>query len=408
MFSLNSELKKTGGRNAYNDFPALNDNFSTDNFGSASFSQDYAFGDTEMQDALLDDGKNKKKQKSALPETATTQPSTSSGLNLSSGTDGGYRPLTAIEMSRTLRTNSPWKDFTGHISPVATTYRLPALYAQSQKGLDDFVEEYFNQEVRPLYDAKRKSMEDSVKGSIINYKHLPDYGLMYAMNAYDPMKAIDETIAGIDEEKLRLMVAPLARDGGFDADTYINEYVKPSLRSYMVNVAVEDGKPKESSEYILKSTLNNSLIGKLANLGLRNRNQVLLENESLARYDANSLEKILSGVGGLLIDAPLFSGLGALSGMVVGRSTSMITNRLANRLYSYTAAEGMSRQYATQMAERVIVNKLGMQMVQNSAMQGLVLGNYDVAHSVVDDILYYGEIDSSKAAAAFTKACRTR
>lgn len=393
MYSLNSELKKIGDRSVYDDFPALNENYSANGFGGETMSHEYTPGALEMQNGLLDDNKDKKKKK--------TTGTVTDGSNFSSGIDGNYRPLTAVEMNETLRANSPLNNLTRHISPVATPYRLPALYAQSQKGLDDFAKEYFDQEMRPLYDTNRKNMEERVKGSIINYKHLPDYSLMHAMNAYDPMKAIDETMAGIDEEKLRLMVAPLARDSGYDVDTYMNEFVKPTLRNHMINEAVEDGKPKSSSEYIIKSSLNNSVLGKLVNSGFRNKSQLSFENEGLARHDANIIERVLSGVGGLLIDAPLFSGLGAFSSMIVGRTTSMFANRLANKVYSYAAAEGMSKQYAFRLAERAIIENLGVRMAQSSAMQGLTLGNYDVAHSVVDDILYNGEIDVSKAFKSF-------
>ena len=163
MYSLNSELKKIGDRSVYDDFPALNENYSANGFGSETMSHEYTPGALEMQNELLDDNKDKKKQKSTLQTT---------GSNFSSGINGNYRPLTAIEMNETLRANSPLNNLTRHISPVATPYRLPALYAQSQKGLDDFAKEYFDQEMRPLYDTNRKKMEDRVKGSIINYKHL--------------------------------------------------------------------------------------------------------------------------------------------------------------------------------------------------------------------------------------------
>ena len=63
MYSLNSELKKIGDRSVYDDFPALNENYSANESGSGAMSREYVPGALEMQNELLDDNKDKKKQK---------------------------------------------------------------------------------------------------------------------------------------------------------------------------------------------------------------------------------------------------------------------------------------------------------------------------------------------------------
>ncbi|MBQ5751415.1 MAG: hypothetical protein IIV89_01080, partial [Bacteroidaceae bacterium] len=341
MYSLNNEEKKK----------KANDNYLSNSFN----------GGFEQSPSVYDDGLS-------ATETGFAQ----ANNQWDAFSQGGYDEKNSVA-------NRVKQQHLADMMPVATPERIKGIYARSPRALNDFAETYYNQTVRPVFeDNKKKKIKD-------------------------PFKVIDKTVSGLDDGHLQRMAEPLARDGGFDAGQYTNDFVKPALHDKMIEEYIKEKMPKGHGDYILKSTINNSLLGKGFNYAFRDKNDVLLENEALARYDANWFDRLASGVGSLLVDAPAFYGAGSVAGKLVGGATNLATRSLASRIYSYGAADGISKAFASKMAERAIVGKLGNRMMQSAATQGLTLGTYDVAHSIADDILYDSGVDGSKAAGAFAR-----
>ena len=313
--------------------------------------------------------------------------------------------MPAREMLRDAYRKTPgWGDtIFRHSVPQAVPRRDEYLYSVSPKAVEDVAADYNRSGLAALYNSKLNAAKERANKAYAAYSGDPYVAMRQIGENYDPVAILDETMREVDDSKLRKMVEPLANSGGFDTDTYIRDYVKPTMRNMLLNDYIENEKPKGSAEYMLRSSLNNSNIGKAANIAFGNRQLAALDSESTARYDANNLEKFAAGIGTLLVDAPLFSGIGALSSRVVGKATSLMTNKLAGRLYSYSAIDGMSKSRAYQIAERAIKSNLTNKIVQNSTMQGLTLGTYDFASSVADDVLHNEGIDGSKAAGSFLK-----
>ncbi len=341
MYSLNNEEKKK----------KANDNYLSNSFN----------GGFEQSPSVYDDGLS-------ATETGFAQ----ANNQWDAFSQGGYDEKNSVA-------NRVKQQHLADMMLVATPERIKGIYARSPRALNDFAETYYNQTVRPVFeDNKKKKIKD-------------------------PFKVIDKTVSGLDDGHLQRMAEPLARDGGFDAGQYTNDFVKPALHDKMIEEYIKEKMPKGHGDYILKSTINNSLLGKGFNYAFRDKNDVLLENEALARYDANWFDRLASGVGSLLVDAPAFYGAGSVAGKLVGGATNLATRSLASRIYSYGAADGISKAFASKMAERAIVGKLGNRMMQSAATQGLTLGTYDVAHSIADDILYDSGVDGGKAAGAFAR-----
>ena len=291
--------------------------------------------------------------------------------------------------------------------PEQTPERAAALYSVSSKALDDVATDYFKDDLSSVYDRKLDAARTRANKAFADYSGDPVAAMRIAREEADPAKAADETLAQMDMQKLRQMVEPLARRVGFDVDMYIEDYVKPTLREKMVDDYIEKDKPKNSAEYLLRASYKNSLIGKMNDIGFGNKPFAKIENESLARYDANGWEKFAAGVGSLLIDAPVFASIGSLAGNLVGKATAYATNKLAGRVFAYKATEGMTMQRATAIAERAIANSLKNRILQSASTQGVVLGTYDIANSIADDVLYNNSIDIGKALGSFAKGVAT-
>ena len=301
----------------------------------------------------------------------------------------------------------PWKKHLKKLNPNYTDIGIVNMYASSQQAIDDVANDYYNNYLHQVYNACQKKQEQKIKQVMNANARNPMAAMRMAQYKTDPMKVIDDTMNSVDMAKLREMVTPLTNRIGMEADDYINKFIKPTLRDMMIRKYVDKNKPKNSFEYVLRSMNDRSLIGKIANIGMGNKSQLQLERESLAAYNPNRFENFAAGVGGLLADVPAFRGFGLFSNSIVGKTTSMTTNKLASRIYSYNAAEGMTLEYAKRQAERLIKGNLATRIMQGATTSGLTLGTYDLANSVAEDILYNDGIDWVKAKGALTRGTFT-
>lgn len=307
------------------------------------------------------------------------------------------------------------KSFSNYMLPQDTPERRRRVYATSPQALDDVVGDYYSNELKPRFEANREESRNKARGEYMKYAGTvggdPVNAFHQAMRTDNPLGVIDKTMDEIDHSRLVKDVAPLASYGGFDTEDYVNKFVKPSLHDKMVDEYIEENKPKSSGEYIMRSALGNSVLGKVATLGNNalagNSTHSQLEREGLLRYDAGRVENFAAGVGSLLVDTPVFGALGSVGGAAVGKATSLATNRLAARFIARNAGKGISREYARNVASRAIKENLSSKIMQSAAGQGLTLGNYDLANSVVDDMLYNSGVDWGKAAGSFAKGLAT-
>ena len=297
--------------------------------------------------------------------------------------------------------------FFNYANPKASPERGAALYSTSSKALDDVVSDYYDNELSPRYNDNLSAARERSNKVFSDYSSNPLTAMRKVREAYDPVAIIDNTIQQVDASKLREMVEPLARRAGFDTDMYIEDYVKPALHDRLLTDYIDDNKPKNSAEYIFRSSLMNSLTGKGSNIAMGNGQYARLENESLSRYEPSRLEKFAAGVGSLLVDAPVFAGFGSLSGKLVGKTTSMFKNKLASRIFASRGADGISKYQAARISERFIMDKLKKGILQNATVQGLTLGSYDLSHSIADDVIYNESFDAGKAAGSFLRGSAT-
>lgn len=305
--------------------------------------------------------------------------------------------------------------FGNYMVPKDTPERHRRNYALSNEALDDVVGDYYNNTLKGNFEKKRKESKKRGRDEYMSYASVPGAdptdAFKVSMRADDPMRVLDETMNEVNDEELLNRVAPLASYGGYDAEEYVDKFVKPSLRNRMVGEYVEENTPKSSAEYVMRSALDNSLMGKMGAMGMNidksTRNNRMLATQGVANYDSNRVEDFAAGVGSLLIDSPVFSGLGSAASAAVGRVTSKATERLAGKVMSRYTDKLVSEGFANAVAGKVIKDRLKSRILQSATTQGLTLGGYDIANSVADDILYNGTVNAGKAAGAFAKGFAT-
>ena len=301
----------------------------------------------------------------------------------------------------------------GVVAPVPI--QEPEPQNQYKDVLDRALGGSFGEDLKQRFAARRqeskKRSEKAYRDAVSVVGGDPVFASYRAMESDDAVKDIEETIAETDVAELARRVAPLAKYDGYRVDEYLKERVLPKMYDTLLDEVLEDERPKNSAEYILRSSLTNSLVGKVALFArdkmLGNSNQTMLQSEGLGSYKASRLEQFAGNVGSLLVDAPVFSLLGGGSGILMGKVANKVTSKLAGRILTRKFGEGMTREAAKNMAERVVAKRLGFKMLQSAGTQGLTLGNYDAMNSIVDDMLYQNDIDAGKAAGSFAKGTLT-
>ena len=307
------------------------------------------------------------------------------------------------------------KSFANYMLPKDSPERQRKNYALSNEALDDVVGNYYNNTLKESFNKKRDESKKRGRDEYMRYVSVPganpEDAFKASMRVDEPIRLVDETMSDINDDELLQQVAPLASYGGYDAKEYVDKFVKPSLRNKVTQELVDENTPKSSAEYVMRSAFDNSVMGKLGSIGMSRekaaKNNRMLATEGLANYNANRVEDFAAGVGSLLIDTPIFSGLGSASSSLVGRKTAKATEKLADTVLSRYTGKLVSEEFANAVADRVIKDRLKSRILQSAATQGLTLGGYDVANSVADDILYNSNVNVGKAVGAFSKGFTT-
>ena len=303
--------------------------------------------------------------------------------------------------------------FASFMLPKDTPARRRKVYSLSQEALDNVVNEYYDKELKSSFMQHKDEAKARGKKVLEENAYLAaDYPMqLYATVAKeeDPAKVIEKSMAHVDNARLKEMVSPMASTGGYDADKYIEDFVRPSLQNRMLDEYVKESVPKNRGEYIVRRAVGNSLIGKLAQLSGSGEkgvtNSLAIEQEGLSKYKSNRVDDFVAGVGALMIDAPAFSALGSSSSAMLslaGRKVMpLLTKRIAQSVLNKSINSRMNPALANMVAERAIKENIKYKITNAALGQGLTLGKYDISNSIVDDLLVGNEVDSGKAAKSF-------
>lgn len=308
-----------------------------------------------------------------------------------------------------------YETFKEIVAPKMTPERRMQMYVNSEEALETALGGSFGEDIKQRFKVKRQESEEKSENEYRNSVSViggnPEYGMYRAVETDDPIKDIESTIAETDATELAKRIAPLARHSGLEMEEYVNRNVLPKIYKDLFNEVIAEEKPKSSAEYIIRSSLGNSVVGKLGQLSrdlmTGSTTHTELQNEAMSSYEPGRIENFVSGIGSLIIDAPVFNALGMVAGKVMGGTANLLTKKLSTKILSSKLGEGMTRATADNMAQRIISNQLSHKILQSSGSQGLTLGGYDALNSMVDDILLKNDVDAGKAAGAFGKGLLT-
>lgn len=302
-----------------------------------------------------------------------------------------------------------------YLVPQDTEMRRRRQFVMSKNAVDDALDDYYQNDVYPEFEAQRKAAHDKGRKDYENHIRIPGanphLALAEIQKTTDPKRVMDSTMDSLGDEKLNEISGAYARYAGLDPDAYRETVLKPNIYDRMVDKYVDESTPRNSAEYIFRGIADNSLTGKLGALGQKaytgEYSGRFIDDAGMANYGANRMENFAVGVGSLMLDAGVFHGIGSAASTVTRGATSLVQKNLAGKILAKGAERGITTAGADAMAKRMITNSLKAKIAQSSATQGLTLGVYDAANSVADDILHNQSVDVGKAAGSFGKGFAT-
>ncbi|MBR5335532.1 MAG: hypothetical protein IKV23_04585 [Bacteroidaceae bacterium] len=298
--------------------------------------------------------------------------------------------------------------------PRDTPERRRRLFVTSPKVVNEALDDYYSTTFAPNFKAQRSQADERAINAYRDYV-VPGAEPLAALGAMrretNPARIIGNTMTMDDDGKLDAIAERYAGYAGLNPQDYRRSVLEPALRERATDELIKERTPKSSAEYVGRQAWRSSLPGALSEMALQGysgtHSHRFLDDAAMDNYGASRLEDWTAGVGGLLLDSGVFAGLGSAASSATGAATNFIKNRAVARIMARGAASGMTRKAAEQTVRNAMVNSLGAKIVQSSFNQGLTLGAYDAAHSVVNDILHNEEINAGAAADAFGRGATT-
>lgn len=293
--------------------------------------------------------------------------------------------------------------------------KMRTTYSTTDTAFNDIAGEYYKNVVVGNFKKNRAATKKKAQEVYTSYMSVigadPELAMRQMISADKPQKDLEKTMQSVDVAEIRRLAEPVALYAGYDPDEYVQKFILPTMYNRLVDELVKENVPKNPVEYILRSSLDNSLIGKVSTWALSQSldddTNIKLSQEGLYTYKPNWAESLAGNVGGLLVDLPVFGMLGSTSSKVVGKTTGVIAENLAKKIVLMKGGEAMTKESAKAIAKRAITSKLANRMALSASTQGLTLGTYDAANSVADDLLAGDGVDAGKALKSFTKGAAT-
>lgn len=302
-----------------------------------------------------------------------------------------------------------------HLVPEDTEERRRRVFATSPKVVEGALNDYYKNTFAPIHRAKRTEADKIASDAYRRYATVPGanpHTALGVLNAEsDPLRTLDNTMHTADGGELDKIAERYARYAGLSPQEYRQIVLEPALRNRAIGDLVDENTPKSGIEYFGRGAWRNSLLGGLSDLAeqgySRSYGKRFINDAAMENYNASRGERLAAGVGGLLLDSGIFAGIGSVASKATGSATSLVAKQAASRMLAKGAANGMTREMAEQTVKNSMINSLSTKIVQSSMNQGITLGAYDAAHSVVDDLLHGENIDGGKALGAFGRGAAT-
>ena len=236
------------------------------------------------------------------------------------------------------------------VQEMQTEQAARATMPDDDSGVADLAVQAYADARKQIGDEVSKQMAEDKSMAFVHPAAAGILRSAESMKAGDVQKTFDRMLENnavrqaIETKANKELTAALGKNPALTEEQQKDIYNKSVQRqidaiSGRVNQYLLDvNAPKSEGEYVLKSAVGNSLIGKSMLQAARNISGVEsaefdYAQQALADYDANKASWYGKGgaaIGGLLLDAPMMQGIGSASSAVLGRGTSMALGKAAS------------------------------------------------------------------------------
>lgn len=170
---------------------------------------------------------------------------------------------------------------------------------------------------------------------------------------------------------------------------------KPMINSVLKNeldqLEIKGMMPKGSAEYIMKTGLGNTIVGKITRKAVQTDYQNWLENIANQQYQPGFWENVASGALTFAGDAWSYW----LPGAAGGKLTKSMVAKAEGKLAGDLMAKGMERKMA-ERAAKVLIGKSKAEALKSGAVHGAVtFGGQSAISKPIDEIYRTGQFDEN-------------
>lgn len=163
------------------------------------------------------------------------------------------------------------------------------------------------------------------------------------------------------------------------------------LKAQLNQLEVKNMIPKGSAEYIMKTGLGNTIVGKITRKAMQTDYQNWLEDIANQQYQPGFWERVGSGALTFAGDAWSYW----LPGAAGGKVTKSMLAKAEGRLASDLMAKGMEAKMAERAAKVLIGKSKGMALKTGAAHGAVTFGGQSAISKPIDEIYRTGQLDEN-------------
>ena len=280
------------------------------------------------------------------------------------------------------------------------------------EALSDVISKYVNPSVVDEYnkaqEAGSKAFTEGMEGSQYipaNLRLGTALGAQYEANeAKDPAKVLSglqkkfgnlyrnpQFLNDMSNAAFKVMQR-YGMNGGLSGDP---KQFKPMINSVLKNeldqLEIKGMMPKGSAEYIMKTGLGNTIVGKITRKAMQTDYQNWLEDIANQQYQPGFWENVASGALTFAGDAWSYW----LPGAAGGKLTKSMVAKAEGKLAGDLMAKGMERKMA-ERAAKVLIGKSKAAALKSGAVHGAVtFGGQSAISKPIDEIYRTGQFDEN-------------
>lgn len=280
------------------------------------------------------------------------------------------------------------------------------------EALSDVISKYVSPSVVDEYnkaqEAGSKAFTEGMEGSQFipaNLRLGTALGAQYEANeAKDPAKVL----SGLQKKFGRLYRNPeflndmsnaafkvMQRYGLNGTQSSDPKQFKPMINSVLKNeldqLEIKGMMPKGSAEYIMKTGLGNTIVGKITRKAVQTDYQNWLEDIANQQYQPGFWERVGSGALTFAGDAWSYW----LPGAAGGKLTKSMLAKAEGRLAGDLMAKGMEAKMAERAAKVLISKSKGMALKTGAAHGAVTFGGQSAISKPIDEIYRTGQLDEN-------------